>query len=80
MMMMMPSREKGLTLGAQSICAVLSGLAVPFAHLASVSGRWGVAFPTPLPLALAAAHAPFAPFVPASINCNIRMWTDMNRG
>lgn len=79
MMMMVPSREKGLTLGAQAICAVLRGLAVPFAHLASVSGRRGVAFPTPLPLALAAAYGPLAPFVPASVNCNMRIYTNMDK-
>lgn len=79
MMMMVPSREKGLTLGTQSICAVLSGLAVPFAHLASVSGRWGVAFPIPLPLTLAAAYGPFAPLVPAPINCNVRTYANVDK-
>lgn len=69
MMVTVPSREKGLTLGAQSVCAVLGGLAVPLAHLASVSRRRRVASPTPLPLTLAAAHGPFAPLVPASVNC-----------
>lgn len=67
------SREKGLTLGTQSICAVLSGLTVPFAHFASVSGYWGVAFPSSLPLTLTAAHCPLAPLIPASINYNIGM-------
>lgn len=66
---MVPGREKGLTLGAQSICAVLSGLAVPFARLASVSRRRRVASPTALPLTLAAAYGPLAPLVPASVNC-----------
>lgn len=79
MVMMMPSREKGLTLGTKSICAVLSGLAVPFAHLASVSGCWGVASATPLLLTLAAAHGPFTPLVPASVNCNTRTRTRVDR-
>lgn len=60
--------EDGLTLGAQSLCAVLCGLAAPLAHLAVVSGRWRVAFPAPLPLTLAAAQGPFAPLVPGSID------------
>lgn len=71
MMMGTPSRgREGLTLGAQSICAVLRGLAVPFARLSSVSRCRGVAFAVALPLALAAAYGPLAPLVPASIDCN----------
>lgn len=69
--MMMPSGEEGLTLGAQSICAVFSGFAVAFAHLASMSGRWRVASPIALPLAVTVAHCPLAPLVPASVNCNV---------
>lgn len=72
-MMLMWSIMTGLTLGTQSICAVLGGLAVPFAHLASVSGCRGVALPTPLPLTLAAAHGPDGPLVPAAVDCNVRI-------
>lgn len=78
-MMIMPNRErKGLTLGTQSICAVLSGLTVPFTHPASMSGCRGVAFPAPQLLALAAAHGPFAPLVPASINCSLRICANVD--
>ena len=73
-MMLMWSRMTGLTLGTQSICAVLRGLAVPFAHPASVSGCRGVALATPLPLTLAAAHGPDGPLVPAAVNCNTRRY------
>lgn len=72
-MMLMWSIMTGLTLGTQSICAVLGGLTVPFAHLASVSGCRGVALPTPLPLTLAAAHGPDGPLVPAAVDCNVRI-------
>lgn len=79
MTMTMPSGERGLTLGTESIRAVLGGLAVPFAHLASVSGCWRVASSTALALTLAAAHGPFAPLVPASINCSTWVRTNVHR-
>lgn len=77
-MMLMWSIMTGLTLGTQSICAVLGGLAVPFAHLASVSGCRGVALPTPLPLTLAAAHGPDGPLVPAAVDCNVRIYINVD--
>lgn len=77
-MMVIARREKGLTLGTQSICAVLCGLAVSFTRSALVSGGWGAAPPNSLPLTLAAAHGPLTPLIPASINCSMRINTTLS--
>lgn len=75
MMTAAASRGSSLTLGAQPVRAVLGGLAAAFAHLAAVLRRRRVAAATALPLALAAAHAPLAPLVPAAVNCNTQTHT-----